>query len=266
MSAALPLWLKTLHSFASFRVIRGSTSFLHLWRQVGAAGRHALPPLSSVKNLHLPFASVRVIRGSKNLLHTDRKRFLTTNFTTSTDKKETPRLGFLFQRIGLIRVHPCHPWLKTLHSFASFRVIRGSTSSLHLWRQVGAASRHALPPLSSVKNLRLPFASFGVIRGSKNLLHTDRKRILTTNFTTSTDKRGTWGFLFQRIGLIRVHPCHPWLKTLHSFASFRVIRGSTSSSRRWRQVGAAGRHALPPLSSVKNLRLPFASFRVIRGS
>jgi hypothetical protein len=31
---------------------------------------------------------------------------------------------------------------------------------------------------------------------------------LTTNFTTGTDKRrpGDWGFLFQRIGLIRAHP------------------------------------------------------------
>ena len=34
----------------------------------------------------------------------------------------------------------------------------------------------------------------------------------SSNDTTSTDKRWILGFLFQRIGLIRVHPCDPWLK------------------------------------------------------
>ena len=33
-------------------------------------------------------------------------------------------------------------------------------------------------------------------------------RYLTTDFTTSTDKRETWDLvLFQRIGLMRAHPC-----------------------------------------------------------
>jgi hypothetical protein len=33
-------------------------------------------------------------------------------------------------------------------------------------------------------------------------------RYLTTDFTTSTDKRETWDLvLFQRIGLIRAHSC-----------------------------------------------------------
>jgi hypothetical protein len=38
-------------------------------------------------------------------------------------------------------------------------------------------------------------------------------RILTTDFTTSTDKRGIW-VLVSEDGLIRAHPCDPWLKTL----------------------------------------------------
>jgi len=50
--------------------------------------------------------------------------------------------------------------------------------------------------LSSVQNLHLPFASVRVIRGSISS-SASKKRILTTDFTTSTDKRGDLGFGFR---------------------------------------------------------------------